>query len=91
MKKLVVLLFCITLPSTLLLAQIDIGNWNIEFDEDFTIVNRWWDTNTFKEQSSDTSFQQRWDCMSREWWPYLVTTGKKIASSISAKSCPLWE
>ena len=76
MKKLVVLLFCMTLPSTLLLSQINDENWELVFDEDFTI-NRWWDTNTFKEQCSDISYQQRWDCMSEEWWPYRVTTGEK--------------
>lgn len=57
-----------------MMAQIgDVENWDIFINEEFA-GNRDWDTNTFKEQSSDTGFTQRWDCMTAEWCPYYITT-----------------
>lgn len=55
-------------------AQIvDSENWRLVLDENFA-GNRSWDFGSFKEQSSDVPFQQHWECMLSEHWPYYVTT-----------------
>lgn len=73
MKKFIYLIGLMLL-SLKIMAQIgDVENWDILINEEFA-GNRWWNTSTFKEQSSDPAFTQRWDCMTAEWWPYYITS-----------------
>lgn len=58
-------------------AQIyDTFNYQILWEDQFT-GNRSWNTSTFIEQSNDSGFVPRWECMLHEWWPYCVTTDKE--------------
>jgi beta-glucanase (GH16 family) len=76
MKKFIYLCSMILLSMNVVGQINDVNNWLICFNEQFQ-GDRWWDRNTFTEQSNAPNFSQRWDCMSKEMWPYYVTTSER--------------
>lgn len=76
MKKILYLCTLMLLSMNMTAQIFDIENWEPVFEDEFT-GNRTWILTTFKEQSTDPGFVQRWDCMMSEWWPYCVTTNSK--------------